>query len=227
MKKILLATVAAAALASVAGAADLPRRGAPAPYAAPIYTFTWTGLYVGAHLGYGWGSDRIAEIGVPGAGANPSLDGLLAGAYLGANWQMNQFVLGLEGDLEYSGGRGTVAVGAPFTVATGFTTDLNWQGSLRGRAGFAVDRALFYVTGGFAFADMDRTTFDPAATRISSTKSGYTIGGGLEYAFTNNWLGRAEYRYSDFGRVTDLVNGNNYRHNIDQHAVRFGLGYKW
>lgn len=228
MKRILLATVAVAALATSALAADIPRRGpAPAPYTPPIYTFTWTGFYIGGQVGYGWGDNRISETGVAGASVKNSLDGFLGGVHVGANWQINQFVLGLEGDIEYSGLNGRRGVGAPFTVATAFDTEFNWQGSIRGRAGFAFDRALLYVTGGFAFADFDRKYFVPALTTISETKSGYTIGGGIEYAFTNNWTARGEYRYSDFGKVSDTVGGVAYRNNVDQHTVRLGVSYKW
>jgi outer membrane immunogenic protein len=227
MKKVLLSSVAGLALAAQAFAADLPRRSAPAPALVPVYSFTWSGFYIGGQLGYAWGTNRVSEPAVVGAAANASVNGFLGGGHVGANWQVNQLVFGVEGDIEYSGADGRVNVGAPFTAATGFGTDFNWQGSIRARFGFAADRALLYVTGGFAFANIDTLYLTPGLTTLSSTKTGYAVGAGIEYAFTQNWTGRAEYRYSDFGRISNTVGGVNYRNEVDQHAVRFGISYKW
>ena len=156
-----------------------------------------------------------------GAG-NGSIDptGFTGGLTVGYNWQMNSLVFGVEGDINYSGlsgnrtGLGT-AGGFQGTATDRIRT--NWFGTVRARLGFAADRALFYVTGGAAFTDaqfsrsLDWTFNDlcPASPiagagvrcHVGSVRfnTGWTVGGGIEYAFTNNWTAKAEYLYSDFG----------------------------
>lgn len=236
MKRILLPAFAAALLSSTAFAADLPARGpaiAPAPmaYAAPI--FTWTGFYIGAQAGYAWGKDRTVEFttatGVPtGFSRGSSPDGFIGGLHAGYNHQIGSFVLGFEGDVEYSGMKGG------YRLANGNGTDskIGWQGSLRARAGFAFDRALIYATGGLALADIKHTYIDgitPATESFSKTRAGWTAGAGVEYAFTRNVTGRVEYRYTDFGTMTNnslvAFPGFSYRQNPTNHAVRVGLSY--
>jgi hypothetical protein len=138
MKKFLLAGVAAIALASGAQAADLgvPRGAVAAAVVAPV--FSWTGFYVGGQIGYGWlnGSSTFSN-GAPTLPVRSS--GVFGGVHVGYNYQINNFVLGAEADIEYSGIRGTR------TDLTGGTSagifDSRWQGSLRARAGVAADRA--------------------------------------------------------------------------------------
>ena len=148
----------------------------------------------------------------------------LAGGQVGYNLQVNQFVLGVEADASATGlrmmgsatntrfpGTGTAQV---VTLAT--TTDIDWMATFRARGGFAAGRALFYVTGGAAVADIDTgnaltvvngpAIFLPAgafgsATNSSTTRLGWTVGGGIEWAFADAWSVAAEYRHSDFGSV--------------------------
>lgn len=150
--------------------------------------------------------------------------------HAGFNYQMGSIVLGLEGDIEASGIRGSYRV-APENL-NGTNSKVDWQGSIRGRLGVAMDRALLYVTGGVAFADFSHTYIEgttPLSERFSNVKAGWTVGAGLEYAFTNNWTARAEYRYTDFGRFgynsVVAFPGFTYRHSPDNHAVRVGISY--
>ena len=164
MKKILLSSVALLGLATGAMAADLPSRRAPAPMFAAVPVFTWTGFYVGAQIGYGWNAndnDIVLPSGfvVQSGDFGDSGDGFLAGVHAGYNVQLGSFVLGVEGDIEGVFGDDddddVVIVGPGGGVFTnyGFAGNaLDWQGSIRARAGFAFDRALIYATGGFAFA---------------------------------------------------------------------------
>ena len=150
--------------------------------------------------------------------------GVIGGGQIGYNWQVNQFVLGFEADAQGTGlngstGTATRTFGPPLILATvnqTVTVDfghIDWMASFRGRAGFAVDRALFYVTGGAAVAGIGGSTTTvvnsatiaiPAGTFTATnggdrTRWGWTVGGGIEWAFSPNWSVAGEYRYTDFG----------------------------
>ena len=181
MKKILLASVALFGFAGAASAADLPVRAAPpAPIIAAVPVFTWTGFYVGVNAGYGWNANDSITVG----GIRFDLDdegGFVGGAQAGYNYQIGSFVVGLEGDIQYAdfGGDDRFDFDRDGIFDDDFNTS-DWFGTVRARAGVAFDRALIYATGGFAFAD-DAT--------------GWTVGGGLEYAFTNNLSAKVEGLY--------------------------------
>ncbi|WP_436638363.1 outer membrane protein [Microbaculum sp. FT89] len=224
--------VSLAALAPMAAqAADMPQY-TPPPVVTAVPTWDWTGFYAGLNAGYGWSSSDDVNVSVvdPGgaffgpcltAGACPngmsySRDGFVGGAQAGYNWQIDQFVVGFEADIEYTdmngGGTVTTAV-APF--ANGrftSTSDINWLATLRGRAGLAIDRTLLYVTGGLAVGGVE-DTFRwgfPGVPQVyngsnSDTEWGWTVGGGLDYAITDNIVLGAEVLYFDLGSTT--VNG--------------------
>jgi outer membrane immunogenic protein len=231
MKKFLLAGVAAIAFVSGAQAADLgvPRGPVAGVVMAPV--FSWTGFYLGAQIGGVWYNDRTTEF-VTATGAATGFtqgftaSGITGGLHAGFNYQMNNIVVGVEADIEASG------AGGGYTLGNGNGTRFrsNWQGSLRGRLGFAADRALFYVTGGLAVAQFRHGYFTPALIEnFSRTRAGWTVGAGVEYAFTPNWTARAEYRYSDYGSFSNdslvAFPGLTYRHNPRSHSVRVGVSY--
>lgn len=228
-----------------ANAADMAVKARPMPVAAQ--PFSWTGFYVGANVGGAWtpssgGSDGgflfpgyivlppVAGVItlIPGQTGTLAGDGrrsgVIGGGQIGYNWQVQQFVLGVEADAVGSGLKGGSAsasrtLGAPLfapAVTQTVTVDfghIDWMASFRGRAGVTVDRALFYVTGGAAVAEIggSRTTVVngpgialPAGTFTatnggSTTRWGWTVGGGIEWAFNPNWSLAGEYRYTDFG----------------------------
>ena len=194
--RILTALLATAALAPAAFAADLPGRGgaiAPAPAFVQNAPYTWTGFYAGLNAGYGWGSyDRAADLimGKPSGG--------VVGGQLGYNYQFGNLVVGVEGDLNASWeskNRSPIA---------GMTTkgSLDWFGTLRGRVGFAADRALIYATGGYAGGEVKSSVLNvvPAFTETTSSwRNGWALGGGIEYAFTNSISAKAEYIYTSMG----------------------------
>ncbi len=234
MRKLFLSTVAAAAvLSSGAFAADLPVRG-PAVAPAPIFVgMNWTGFYIGAQIGYSWGESThdfrdLAGVIFPfSSNRNTSPDGFFGGLHAGYNHQIGSLVLGIEGDIEATGARGS------FTFANGdrYRTSSDWQGSLRARVGVAFNRALLYVTGGVAFAEVNDSVLNFGANttvRSSHTAAGWTIGGGLEYAITNNWTARAEYRYRDLGNHrynTAPAFDGSLQYDYKDHSVRVGLSY--
>ncbi|MCI0598688.1 MAG: porin family protein [Beijerinckiaceae bacterium] len=235
LRKFLLASVGAIAAMGPALAADLPRP-VPPPYYPPVPIFTWTGVYVGAQVGYAWGRDT-ADFSTlnPAApfftiGTSPS--GVIGGAHIGYNLQLGAFVAGIEGTVDGTSVSQTATIG---TLTLQNRSDI--QGSIRARLGIAFDRVLIYGTGGAAFAGIENiyTLGLPVflTENVAKTRSGWTVGGGIQYAVTNNWSIRAEYRYSDFGRYNDLpfaVLAPNLviaRHRFTQNQVQVGVSYKF
>jgi len=223
VRNFLLSTAALIALSGLAVAADLPSTRAPAA-PPPIPVFSWTGLYVGGQVGYAFGQDHYSVVGFPISGS-ASGSGVLGGAHIGYNFEpsLGGLVLGLEGDVNGSSYRGSSTL---FGI-TG-TGKSPIDGSIRGRAGFAVDRALFYATGGAAFASFNYSNSNGDSS--SNTRVGYTVGGGIEYALTNDWSVRAEYRYSDFGSFTDTLTSLraiSVSHKETENQVQAGFSYKF
>lgn len=224
MKKYLLSSVAALGLvaAGAASAADLPSRKGPvvAPIYAPI--FTWTGFYVGVNAGYGFGNYDVK-----GAATNTlgDPDGFIGGGQVGYNYQIGQIVLGLETDLQYSDMKSSRV-----NVIGGTNKgELEYFGTVRGRVGYAFDRFLPYVTGGFAYGQ-NKVTISGLGISASddNTHYGYTVGAGLEYAFTNNLTAKIEYLYTDLGEKRYFTNlGVNQKIGNDFSVVRAGLNYKF
>lgn len=193
MRKIFLAGTAILALlgAGAASAADLPRRTEPiAPIAPVLPIFTWTGFYVGVNAGYGYGGSRV--------------DGFVGGGQIGFNYQINQFVAGVEADIQYAGLDIEPAVVPGFFPIT--RGGLEWFGTVRARLGFAFDRALIYATGGFAYGGFDDARFPFVARGVfandGDVEGGYTLGGGFEYAFTPNLSAKLEGLYVNLDRGT-------------------------
>ncbi len=241
IRKFLLTTAAIAALAGTAAAADLPSRRAPPVYLPPpIPVFTWTGLYIGGQIGYEFGKSSASATSARAFAANATNPGgVIGGAHigylfstqsLGAGFLGGGGVFGIEGDVDGANYRSTYALGPLNDYSR-----QNIQGSVRGRLGVAVDRALFYATGGVAFGGLNNTYFNTAnglSDSIGHTRVGWTAGGGIEYAVTNNWSIRAEYRYTDFGTVTDNLavstgGATNVRHRETDNRVQAGFSYKF
>jgi len=206
----LLATLAlSTALGTAAQAADLPVRSAPpAPVVAAAAVFTWTGFYVGVNAGYGWNANDD-DVVIPGVGTFEADDegGFVGGGQIGYNHQIGSFVLGAEADIQYADIGGDNDFDGILNGDDG--DDESWFGTVRARAGVAFDRALIYATGGFAFAD-DAT--------------GWTVGGGLEYAFTNNLSAKVEGLYVNLDQDDNFLG-------IDSDAefgvVRAGLNFRF
>jgi outer membrane immunogenic protein len=237
------AALAIALLSTTAFAADLPSRRAPPVYAPapPIPVFTWTGVYVGVQAGYEFGRDSAFATGTAAAGplagvglasASRRENGFIGGAHIGYNFGGllgSGIVFGIEGDVDGTSAKANYNLGGINVV----TRD-QIQGSVRGRLGFAVDRTLFYATGGVAFGGLRNTYLNTVTGGIDTrdhTRVGYTVGGGVEYAVTNNWSVRAEYRYTDFGTYTDvpasLGGGVAIRHREVENRIQGGVSYKF
>ncbi|MBJ6124744.1 outer membrane protein [Microvirga splendida] len=211
MKKILLASVALFGFAGAASAADLPMRAAPpAPIIAAAPIFTWTGFYVGVNAGYGWSNNDFDVVDL----ADENDDGgFVGGAQVGYNYQIGSFVVGLEGDIQYAD------FGSEFSFDSDADGDIDgdddvfdsgdWFGTVRARAGVAFDRALIYATGGFAFAD---------------DSTGWTVGGGMEYAFTNNLSAKIEGLYVNLDNDDDFPGFDG---ETDFGVIRAGLNFRF
>ncbi len=207
-KNILLGAITALVLApTTVLAADLPMKAAPA--VPPPYN--WTGFYIGATAGLSLGtSDHLDPASGVSFAQGYDLKGGLAGGTIGYNWQMSQFVLGFEGDGSWVGEYGSSgAYGdqGPLgnTAFTSFTKE-TWLGTARLRFGYAANNLLYYGTGGYAVAGTQagvrnlqtNTLLDSA----SSTRSGWTAGGGIEWGFAPNWSAKFELLYMSFNSVT-------------------------
>jgi len=225
MKRFVLAGVvalAAVATMTAANAADLGRRAAM-PTKAPIYAapYNWTGFYLGINGGGGWGTSSWTA----GTGSNSfNTSGGVVGGTIGYNWQMNQVVFGLEGDLDWSGISGTTTA-VPCT--TSCETRNDWLGTARGRIGYAFDRFLPYVTGGAAFGNIKAS---PAGFGgVDETKVGWTVGGGVEVAIVGPWTAKVEYLYTDLGSTTCGAGSCAASTDVDFRSslVRAGINYRF
>lgn len=230
MKTKLLSTltVFAALFASApVSAADLRR---PAPVAAPVpvaYVHNWTGFYFGGHIGGGW-SDRCLTTEF-GTGACSDASGWLGGGQVGWNFQTGQFVFGVE----FSGSWSDIGGGNASGSLPGgwwFSSEGKTLLMLTGRLGYSVDRALFYVTGGGAWARNSANLYNGAfVTTVDFDRQGWTIGGGFEYAFSPNWSLAGQYNFVDLGSK-DLyfaipdVNGSVSQ---DLHIATLRLNYRF
>jgi outer membrane immunogenic protein len=225
MKKLLLASAGLIALGvATASAADIQRRQAM-PAKAPVYmtpAYNWTGFYIGVNGGGGWGrSDWTSALGT----ADSNLSGALVGGTVGYNYQINQLVLGVEGDIGWSNLRGTATNG--ICAGTNCETRNSWLATARGRVGYAFDRFMPYVTGGAAFGDIKMTPFGTASEK--ETKTGWTVGGGLEAALAGPWTAKVEYLYVDLGKASCGIAVCGIPTDVDVTAniVRAGLNYRF
>jgi outer membrane immunogenic protein len=196
MKKVLLTGVALAALASGSAlAADLPARRAM-PVKAPevvAYGYNWSGIYVGAHVGGGFGERCFTYLGAS-EGCHDN-DGFLGGGQIGFNVQNGQFVFGAE----FSGSWADITGSHTIRGTESYHSDLNTILMLTGRVGLAFDRALLYVTGGGAWTRNKFEYNDGLAYSVTQNRSGWTVGAGVEYGLAPNWSVALQYNYIDLG----------------------------
>lgn len=225
MKSILWAGMALAMSISLANAADAVST-APAG-------FVWTGGYVGLQAGYAWGEAPYYNEDDESTDYDPK--GAFGGIYAGYNHQLpNDIVLGIDGDINFSGIDSRVGYLFGSTQADDHvaTSEIKYTAALRARLGYAVDRWLPYVAGGLSVAkfafDLDHDGTGDFHFQEEKAFTGWNLGLGLEYAATDNLLVRAEYRYSDFG---DWAHSNDWAEDahikLRTHDVRLGIAYKF
>ena len=200
-KAILGVALAGMVVSGAANAADM-QRSAP-DYQAPAGSYyNWAGAYAGANVGYQWGK-------VKNTGTNPS--GLEGGLQLGYNWQNGQFVYGAETDLQISGADDTFA---PFKFSN------PWFGTLRGRAGLAMNNILLYGTFGLAYGGLKG---EIAGLSESKTHIGWTAGLGAEVGFNQQWSAKLEYLYADLSNRAYSITGT--QNGLSTSILRVGVNY--
>ncbi|MCK0209214.1 porin family protein [Starkeya koreensis] len=253
IKALLLGAATGALLTAPALAADLPIAvKAPPLVYAPV--FTWTGLYAGANVGYGWGEgsapwDNYLAWHYAGwdatsysGGSDPT--GWFGGVQAGYNYQFtNNVVLGVEADFEFGSlndklNYSAFDAGLADQDFGSIETKIETFGTVRARLGYAMDRFLPYVTGGLAwgtvkvsenwssFTDGAYDPFFSGSASKSQTLWGWTIGGGLEYAVTDNWTVKAEYLYADLGDI-NWDSAANTSIDVKLQTVKLGVNYKF
>jgi outer membrane immunogenic protein len=223
MRKLLYATVALPtllALSITANAADLPVKAPPAPVYVPP-AFSWTGCYIGGNIGGAWAQSNWTDSRF-GLNWGDTSDGrFIGGGQIGCNYQFSNpgFVIGVEGDFDWAANNSnnrTAVVPAGFPRAgdvISLSSNDTRIATLAARFGYGVDRALFYgkVGGGWVgnngFTVVDQTTAQAFVGSGSNTASGWLVGAGIEYAFTNNWTVKLEYDYLGLGSRTFTVPG--------------------
>ncbi len=240
---LLNAAVSTVLFAHIACAADLPVK---APMMKPVSVYDWTGVYVGGNIGYSWGrtTPDTALNGAPIPSSAVNANGVIGGGQLGYNWQTGNLLLGVEGDLQWSGQTGqgvaTMGVAVPplgtLTITQPYISSLDYFGTVRGRLGYAADRWLLYATGGWAFGHdkLDVLNTSLTATTLvgySTDRNGWTAGGGVEYALNRNWSAKAEYLHIDLGTATitnPMVIGTTIATTrVSDDIVRFGANYRF
>jgi outer membrane immunogenic protein len=238
------------ALGQSASAADLYRK-APAMPVPVASAYNWSGFYIGAHVGAGWGQNEVYADEVGGLLATaPNMNGLLGGGQIGFNIQSGSLVWGLELDGSWTDINGTGTTffpldGSPFYGNT--EASVEWMATATARLGFAFDRTMLYVKGGAAWANFEYSTIASDGDDVSASGSGshdkwgWIIGAGVEHAFTSNWSAKLEYNYAQFdsdglaldysiittGGGSDSGTYNEVSAKQHVHMVKFGLNYKF
>ena len=239
---VLLGTVAFSIVsAGIASAADLPPRPTPLPAVAPVVVpvFTWSGCYIGAHGGYGFGTKKFTNVqGVDFT--DHDVTGGVAGGQVGCNIQTGVFVFGVEGDASWAGLKGDSPVAdvstTPLLQPGKYNSKVEALGTIAAKFGFAVDRALLYGKVGGAFAlDKHWVTLDSDGSTLVSTSSysrwGWMAGAGAEYAFTPNWSIKAEYNYLGLGKKSpdfcDVTCQTGISISQNVHVVKAGINFRF
>jgi outer membrane immunogenic protein len=262
--RLAAALIATAGIGASASAADMPVYKAPVYDA-----YSWTGFYIGGHAGYGWLTDNTVSMTGSFAGggavalaagnvANPiSLNpaGFIGGGQVGLNWQVNSVVFGVEADISYTRFRDSesrTGNNAGIFVTTA-EKRLDWFGTVRGRMGLlATDRVHVYGTGGLAYGHTGLSVSVISAAGCAAalanfcgggedrkTRTGLTVGGGVEAMATRNWIARWEYLYYDLGKSSEFTFASNLNGlggppfftvnttRFTGHIVRAALNYKF
>ena len=205
MKNYLLGGIALPAmLVAPAMAADMPVKYVPP---APPPVFSWSGCYIGLHVGAGWQASGFVEVNQQ---VSVSGVGWLGGAQAGCNLQWRAFVIGLEGEFW-----GSTLYDRTFEQSGPFTDELRsrnrWDGAVSVRSGVAFDRAFIYgklgaVWGKFDYSSSFTSPFVNTTVTADAVITGVLIGVGFEYALTDNWTTKFEYNYIDYGnKIVDFT----------------------
>jgi outer membrane immunogenic protein len=238
MKRTTIVVALSLAVGGQAFAADVtspPPTSPPPVYKSPPPIYDWTGIYIGINAGYGSGNSNWSD-GPVGTTGNFSLTGFLVGGTLGANYQVGEYVFGIEADGDWthlSGNSGLTcgAISAVVPPPDGCQTQSRWLATLRGRVGYALDRVLFYGTAGAAFGDL-QAGLNPPSTFDSSIEAGWTVGVGAEFGITPNWTAKVEYLFVDLPNgacttATNCAGAAGSTVSFNESIVRAGVNFKF
>jgi outer membrane immunogenic protein len=211
-------------------AADLPLKAPPPP---PVPMFSWTGFYIGANIGGAWSHSSVTDL-VTGATFNTDSNGFIGGGQVGYNYQMNNFVFGVEGDIDATSIKktGPGVVTGIGTLQASVSTD--WVATLAGRIGFAFDRWMIYAKGGGAWVQNTASITNlgtGAMVSASNTNSGWVLGVGAEWAWGGPWSAKIEYDHMEFGNWTTaapvIAAGDTITASRNIDMVKFGINYRF
>lgn len=217
-KKLLIVAAATTAITSAASAADLY-----APVVVPnTYTssgFDWSGFYAGLVGAYSWGRTEATNTTLTPPTTTFDPAGGQLGVTVGVNGQFDQFVLGAEGEILWSGASQTASFNG-----TDYTVKQEWVGAVKARAGVAVENVLIYAHGGFAFSDYNAAG---GTESYKTTRTGYTVGAGVEAMVTDNVSAKLEYAYSDYGSWNGTLSpsGLAVDFKLHTHAIKAGVNF--
>ncbi|VAV95008.1 hypothetical protein MNBD_ALPHA08-108 [hydrothermal vent metagenome] len=200
-------------------AAELPPPPPPPPIEIRQSTYDWSGVYVGGLIGAGSVENLYVPIGTPDPEISGS--GIVGGLMAGYNYQVGEFVVGAEADIMFTGidNRSTV---------DGVEQEFSYLSTLRARAGWALDDTLIYLTGGVGIIRSKFSLLAPFNESRSKIHVGYVVGGGIETAFTENLIARAEYLYGSFGKKNYVYVPGTVRTGVNNlHIARAGIAYKF
>ena len=226
---LLIGICSAAFVAAPAMAADLPVKAPPPPLPPP---FSWTGLYIGANIGGAWSHSSINDS-VTGASLGFDNSGFIGGGQIGFNYQINQFVLGVEWDID-----GTSINKTGPGVVTAFGTlqgsvNTDWVSTLTGRIGLGWDRWLFYFKGGGAWVQNSATLTNlttGASISASNTNTGWVAGVGAEWAWNGPWSAKIEYDHVEldsFSSAVPFIAADRFTTSRNIDMVKFGINYRF
>jgi len=209
---------------------DLPYKAGP--QYEPVPAFSWTGLYAGGHIGFGSGRDRLSDPTAPGS-ASITTKGFLGGGQIGYNLQAGTWVFGIEADISGSDIDGTAIIPDGAGSASSGTSKIRWTSLVTGRIGYALGPWLPYVKGGVAFAGTQLSGIDFStgdSYSVNKSRTGWTVGAGLEYALAGPWTIRLQYDYVHFGSKTlDVVDSTGTAFQVTSrphiHQVKLGVNY--
>ena len=216
LRHVFVAALATVSMGAAAQAADMYVKARPA-LTSPVPVYDWTGFFAGVHVGYPWGK-VVNEC--PGGCPEHKIDSFFGGFQAGYNWQLpNRVVLGLWGTVPIISTTSDL-----ITPAGNFPAQLRWAVAGGGRIGYAFDRVLPFVFAGGVVGGGRATS--PFAGSEDQTHTGYTVGGGIEYAIDNRWSATARYAYVDMSKETYTIFPGE-RFGFVSNSVAFGLNYRF
>ena len=239
MLRLIRLVCAFVVVSGAAFAADLPPRPAPAPYIpAVVPVYNWTGFYIGGNAGAAWTKINVNDS-LGDSWSNSQQAVFAGGGQVGANYQFNWLVVGVEADFDWlsNNHNSSNAISTPIG-ALQFSANDRWITTLAGRVGVAADNWLFYAKGGGGWVGVNNPTLTNVNTggsisvSNSNSTTGWLAGGGIEWGFAPNWTARVEYDFlglndSNFTLPSPPIGGPTVitTHDVHVQTATVGINY--